>query len=95
MIRPKIGLDWDDVTAPFNSIAIDMANKKYNITPPLELEDIDSWENTGRASVIKEFYRDKLQNIADIESMLDGLKDLFRRVVMQDLLESNVEKTNS
>lgn len=35
---------------------------------------------------------DKLQNIADIESMLDGLKDLFRRVVMQDLLESNVEK---
>ena len=36
-----------------------------------------------------------LQNIADIESMLDGLKDLFRRVVMQDLLESNVEKTNS
>ena len=41
------------------------------------------------------FNRDKLQNIADIESMLDGLKDLFRRVVMQDLLESNVEKTNS
>ena len=40
------------------------------------------------------FNRDKLQNIADIESML-GLKDLFRRVVMQDLLESNVEKTNS
>ena len=36
-----------------------------------------------------------LQIIADIESMLDGLKDLFRRVVMQDLLESNVEKTNS
>ena len=41
------------------------------------------------------FNRDKLQNIADIESMLDGLKDLFRQVVMQDLLESNVEKTNS
>ncbi len=57
MIRPKIGLDWDDVTAPFNSIAIDMANKKYNITH-LALDDIDSWENTGRASVIKEFYRD-------------------------------------
>ena len=57
MIRPKIGLDWDDVTAPFNSIAIDMANKKYNITPPLELEDIDSWENTGRASVINGYWR--------------------------------------
>lgn len=59
MIRPKIGLDWDDVTAPFNSIAIRMANEKYNIAPPLELEEIDSWENTKRAAVIKEFYDDE------------------------------------
>lgn len=56
MIRPKIGLDWDDVTAPFNSIAIEMANAKYNIVPPLTLSEIDTWENKGRASVIKEFY---------------------------------------
>lgn len=59
MLRPKIGLDWDDVTAPFNSIAIEMANEKYNIMPPLVLRDIDSWENTGRASVIKEFYNEE------------------------------------
>ena len=26
MLRPSIGIDWDDVTAPFNSIAIRMAN---------------------------------------------------------------------
>lgn len=58
MLRPKIGLDWDDVTVPFNSIAIKMANDKYQIKPPLTLEDIDSWENTGRAGVIKEFYKD-------------------------------------
>jgi guanylate kinase len=57
MLRPKIGLDWDDVTAPFNSLAIQMANEKYHIEPPLVLEDIDSWENKGRAGVIKEFYR--------------------------------------
>ena len=44
MIRPKIGLDWDDVTAPFNSIAIEMANEKYNMDPPLRLEDITSPE---------------------------------------------------
>ena len=56
MLRPKIGLDWDDVTAPFNSLALAMANEKYNITPPLTLSEIDSWENKGRASVIKEFY---------------------------------------
>ena len=56
MLRPKIGLDWDDVTAPFNSIAIRMANEKYKIEPPLTIEEITSWENTGRASVIREFY---------------------------------------
>lgn len=59
MIRPKIGLDWDDVTAPFNDIAIEMANARYNIIPPLTLDDIDSWENKGRASVIKEFYNEE------------------------------------
>lgn len=57
MLRPKIGLDWDDVIAPFNDVAIDMANEKYNIEPPLTLEDVTSWNNTGRASVIKEFYQ--------------------------------------
>ena len=56
MIKPRIGLDWDDVTAPFNSIAIRMANKKYNLN--LTLEDIPNWENVGKASVIKEFYMD-------------------------------------
>lgn len=57
MLRPKIGLDWDDVTAPFNSEAIVMANEKYNFQPPLKIEEITSWENTGRTSVIKEFYQ--------------------------------------
>lgn len=57
MLRPKIGLDWDDVTTPFNSEAIAMANEKYNYNPPLALEEITSWENTGRTSVIKEFYQ--------------------------------------
>jgi len=32
------------------------------------------------------FDRDKLKDISDIESMLDGIKDLFRRLVMEDLL---------
>ena len=56
MLRPKIGLDWDDVLAPFNDIAVAMANEKYNIDPPLTLEDVTSWNNTGKAAVIKEFY---------------------------------------
>lgn len=59
MLRPTIGLDWDDVTAPFNSLAIAMANEKYGITPPLVMEEIETWENVGRTSVIKEFYHDE------------------------------------
>ncbi len=59
MLRPKIGLDWDDVLAPFNDVAIEMANEKYKLDPPLTLEDVTSWNNTGRAAVIKEFYYDE------------------------------------
>ena len=59
MLRPKIGLDWDDVTAPFNSIAVAMANEKYHIDPPLRLEEIDTWENRGRTGIIREFYEDE------------------------------------
>ena len=77
MIRPKIGLDWDDVTAPFNSIAIQMANDKYDIIPPLALEEVDSWENTGRASIIKEFYADD---------------ELYRRQKVSDTTRDAVHK---
>lgn len=38
------------------------------------------------------FNRDKLKDIADIESLLDGLKDLFRRLIMQDLLSDSKQK---
>ena len=58
MLRPSIGIDWDDVTAPFNSIAIRMANEKYHPDKPYRLEEITSWANEGRTSVIKEFYND-------------------------------------
>ena len=57
MLRPSIGIDWDDVTAPFNSIAIRMANEKYHPEKPYRLEEITSWANEGRTSVIKEFLR--------------------------------------
>ena len=58
MLRPSIGIDWDDVTAPFNSIAIRMANEKYHPEEPYRLEEITSWSKEGRTSVIKEFYND-------------------------------------
>lgn len=60
MIRPKIGLDWDDVTADFNQIAVDMANETGRYQPPLTLDEIDSWEMSGRIREIKQFYSDPL-----------------------------------
>ena len=77
MLRPKIGLDWDDVTAPFNSLAITMANEKYQFDPPLGMEEITSWENTGRTSVIKEFYSDE---------------ELYRRQVVPEKTKRAVRK---
>lgn len=52
----KFGLDWDDVISPFNDVAVALANEEHGLD--LTLEDIDSWENTGRASVIKKYYDD-------------------------------------
>lgn len=34
---------------------------------------------------------EKLNDIVDVENLLDGIKDLFRKLIMQNLLES---KTN-
>ncbi len=53
----NFGIDWDDVISPFNDVAISMANEEYGLN--LTLEDIDSWENKGRAGVIKKYYADK------------------------------------
>lgn len=63
------GIDWDDVISPLNDCAIELANREHDLDPPLTLEDINSWENTGRASVIKKYYNDirlyEMQEVSD------------------------------
>lgn len=49
-----IGVDWDDVLCDLNTRAIELANRDMGLG--LELKDITSWENTGKASVIKRYY---------------------------------------
>ena len=53
----SIGIDWDDVISDLNARAIELANREYGFEPPLKLEEITTWENTGRASVIKQYYK--------------------------------------
>lgn len=35
------------------------------------------------------FNRDRLQTVEDIESTLEGIKDMFRQLIMADLLSPN------
>lgn len=81
MIRLKIGLDWDDTFAPFNSVACKMATKKYKISPALGIEDITSWENTGRASIIKEFYNDRVLYKKQLEAVSEENIAAVRRLM--------------
>ncbi len=72
------GIDWDDVIAPLNDRAIEMANEEYGYDPPLTLEDITSWENTGRASVIKKYYNSP--ELYDRQVVPQESKDFIRKL---------------
>lgn len=44
------------------------------------------------------FNRDKLQNVEEIEGTLEGIKDVFRKLILQDLLdkgETNEASSNA
>jgi len=86
MIRPIIGIDWDDTFAPFNSIAIKMANQKYLPNVPFRLEEVTSWENEGRTSVIKEFYNDiSLYNAQTAAVTIDRIQVIKRLMEIADV----------
>ena len=78
------GIDWDDVIAPFNDRAIEMANEEYCFDPPLTLEDITSWENTDRASVIKKYYDDP--RLYDRQYVPEESKDFIRRLMTKGIV---------
>ena len=73
------GIDWDDVIAPLNDRAIEMANEEYGFGEPLTLEDITSWENTGRASVIKKYYDDP--RLYDRQYVPQESKEFIRKLM--------------
>lgn len=79
LFRLKVGFDFDDVVAPFNSLAIKLANQKYGLD--LHLDDIKDWANEGKASVIKEFYSSPelytLQVASVPQENIDAIKRLM------------------
>lgn len=41
------------------------------------------------------FNRDKLQSVEEIEGVLEGIKDVFRKLILQDLLDKNETPSNT
>lgn len=41
------------------------------------------------------FNRDKLQSVEEIEGVLEGIKDVFRKLILQDLLDKNETSSNT
>lgn len=76
-----IGIDWDDVLCDLNARAVELANKEYEFNPPLVLEEIDTWENTGRASVIKKYYKE--QRLYDAQYVTDEAKKFMSMLCKQ------------
>lgn len=76
--RIKIGLDVDDTLMPFNEIAIDLANKANDFSPPLSLNEITSWETPGRIGIIRKFYtnRDLYKNQKPYPGAIDFVRTL-------------------
>lgn len=52
--RFSFGIDFDDVLAPLNDVAVELANEKYGLN--LTINDITCWEHTEKTKVVKEFY---------------------------------------
>ncbi|GBU06141.1 guanylate kinase [Faecalimonas umbilicata] len=74
--RITIGIDFDDVLSDLNSRAIEMANEKQGLS--LMLNDITSWENTGKASIIKKYYKTKA--LYKRQFVTNKTKELFRKI---------------
>lgn len=56
MIKPKIGIDWDDVIAPFNSIAVGLANECENANITM---DMITWGNINGTECLNKYYKDE------------------------------------
>ena len=78
------GIDWDDVISPLNECAIELANQEYKFDPPLSLEEINSWENTGRASVIKKYYNDP--QLYEMQRVSNEAKAFIRKLQIKGIV---------
>jgi guanylate kinase len=70
------GIDWDDVISDLNTHAITLANKEHALN--LKLEDINSWENVGKASIIKQYYQD--ERIYRMQTVTDEAKNFIHEL---------------
>ena len=83
------GIDWDDVISDLNTHAIQLANGEHGLD--LKLEDINSWENVGKASVIKQYYQD--ERIYRMQTVTDEARNFIHE--LQKKIIEHLESANA
>ena len=74
--RFSFGIDFDDVLAPLNDVAVELANEKYGLN--LTINDITCWEHTEKTKVVKEFYA--LKSTLDKQVVPESAKKFIKEL---------------
>lgn len=76
-LKPLLLLDVDDILFSCNDYAVKLANEKFNIQPPLTINELKTWGgNNGRADIILEFYKKK--EFFETQPVIDGAYDFLK-----------------
>lgn len=77
--RFSVGLDCDDLLFSCIPYAVELANKEYNLMPPLTPEDITGWlPNGGRGDIILKYFSNP--DFYVNQPILEGAKEFVRRL---------------
>ena len=77
--RLATALDIDDLLMECTSYAIELANKKYNFDPPLNIYEVEHWGRHGtRIDAMYEFFSDP--EFYKTQPVYPGAKEFVRRL---------------
>lgn len=78
----KIGLDVDDILFSCNEYAVTLANAEYGFSPPMTVEEVRSWGETGRRTdVLLGYYgrEEFVRNQPLLPGAVEFVRELSRR----------------
>lgn len=79
-VRPKVGVDCDDVLYLCNGYACQLANETYQFEPPLSTDEITTWGKRGdRSDIIMQYY-ERPEFVAS-QPLIPGAKEFIRKLM--------------